>query len=251
MTPLQPKRAAFIGIALVLCLIAALTGLLSSCAKGEAHVTVNRDGSADLAMRVNVPERITSELGGGSALLDSLNERMRKAGFQSQITHDGSNIAWISSRRFERSDWGSFDWNGRFPMDGITFSNSTKKRWLYTTYRLEGAVDPSKMIPPSANPLTKRLDSLSPFVKNLVLNQLKLDLKITLPLPPKSHNAAQTEDSGRTLLWHVSLARSNPFMLEITVPNVRHIVYTVIGVLIIAAALVIYAVFRRKKRRQA
>ncbi|THF83508.1 hypothetical protein [Cohnella fermenti] len=258
--------------ALLTALLLACTVALTSCVKGEAHLTINMNATADLALNLAVSNKAL-DLIGRPELLQELAGRIAgdRMTFQS-YEKDGQHVL-EGTRHLDLKEMKSE------PIDlpeGIEVEHRSVQHFLYTTYEVELTVDTDKLMggagsggsaaesgegegkaetdegagEDDAGSLADKLSSLSPLVKKLVLSQLDFDLKVTFPLKPGANNAPRTEEGGRTLVWPFSFSEPNRFELSLSVPNIRNVLLVGVPVLFVAIGGGTALIVRARKRRR-
>ncbi|GFN33240.1 DUF3153 domain-containing protein [Paenibacillus xylaniclasticus] len=178
-------------------------------------------------------------------LLDQLSERLSGEGFTVEPIQTGDGQQSLrASKAINLSN------RTKAPIPGIVVEREQDaSNWFFTKEQVTATTDWQSLIPnETLQKLTEKLNSLSPLVRSVVLRQLSFDFKLTLPIPAKSHNADTTLDSGRTLVWHLSLTKPNSIKVAVNVPNVRHIIMAAGAVLILAIASAAIIVRRRRNK---
>ncbi len=228
---------------------AALGGMLllalSGCAKGEAAIDVHANGSADVSLAIALPKE--AELATSNGLFERLEEQLLKQGFRAELRREDDGLSFRAVRRYTREDFAD-----RAAMDGFTFDVTglrlTYKResgWLYDRHRLSGVFEPAELLG-SDNELMARYRALPVLVRRWAENRVSLDMKLSLPIPAASHNAAAKE--GRTLVWHLSPAKDTPVEVMIVAPNARTFIAAGAVVLLIVGGTAVLIMRRRRLR---
>ncbi|MCM3782712.1 DUF3153 domain-containing protein [Neobacillus mesonae] len=216
----------------------ALILLLTACAKGEAHVTVHTDGTADVKFNMQLNNR-NLELIGQPDLLDTIRESFTEQGFETETAATEDSKGLSATKKIDLNT-SSMD----LP-DSIVYTHESDEGFLFTTHRI--VVDADLMAGLPDNSLTDRLQSIPSFVRNLVLKDVDLDFKLTLPIKPESSNASQTSDDQKTLNWNIDPLSKNHLELAVKVPNITNIIITAVVAFIIVVVIII--LIRKKKKR--
>jgi hypothetical protein len=225
-------------------LLIGLSAILSSCAKGEAHLTVKANGTGKLDLSFTLSGTALKAVA-DERLLDQLSQRLSDDGFTVQpIESNGGKQSLRATKSLDLTA------HAEAPIPGVTVTREQNTHgWFVTREQVTAATDLQSLIPNETwQKLTARLDSLSPLVRSLVLRQLSFDFKLTLPIPAESHNADAAQDRGRTLVWHLSLTEPNTVQVAVNVPNIRHIIIAAVAVLLLALAATAFIVRRRKNK---
>ncbi|ULO08355.1 hypothetical protein H1230_05960 [Paenibacillus sp. 19GGS1-52] len=214
--------------------------LLSGCAKGTAHVTVNKNGSIDVAVKLRLDASTQALLSG--KMEDSLVSKLQAAGIPLQKIQDGKATEYQFLKSYASvEEMKSF--SGKW--EGVDTKVSTQNRWLYTKYNVEAQ--------PQMNVyMDKAMDNIGTLgipksLARLLLKSFAIDFKLTLPVDLFGDNNATVQE-GRTLTWHITLADTEPIQMEVYVPNIKNIVIAASVVALILVVLVVLW-FRRRKRR--
>ncbi|QAY66509.1 DUF3153 domain-containing protein [Paenibacillus protaetiae] len=231
-------------------LLLAAMCLLASCAQaqGKAHLTVNRNGTADLNLDMSVSNEALNLLGQPD-LIPQLISKLQAQGLDAQsYTKDGS-TGLTASRSFQLKNMGISGVTAKLP-DGLEAEHSSEESFFYTKEHIAVTVDMEKLMASSSDAAGQQLSAMNPLVKGLVQSQIKLQFLLTAPVKAGASNANEIQDHGRTLVWDIKLFEPNRFEVDINVPNIRHIAYTGGAVLIIIIAAVWLAVRTYRKRRR-
>ncbi|WP_211745714.1 FeoB-associated Cys-rich membrane protein [Paenibacillus sp. Marseille-Q4541] len=218
-----------------------LTLVLSACAQGEAHVTVHTDGTADVKLNLKIQDR-NLELMGQKNLIQAIQNTFDENGFETQNTKSGDTSEVSASKEINLNEA-----NGTKELpESISYSNVTQEGFLFTKYQITVDADLMSAIPD--NTWTEHLQGIPSLVRNLLLKDVKLDLKLTLPIKPESSNADAVTADGKTMTWQVEPLSANHLELSVNVPNVQNIIITAVIALVLIVAIVWFII--RKVRRK-
>lgn len=230
------RMAGILGMLLVLV-------LLAGCAKGTAHMTIQKDGSVDLGVNLRLDSRTQSLVNG--TVEQMLTDKLKESGIQLQKVQDGSDVEY----QFVKS-YSSFQ-DMKSQSSGIQVVDakvSTDANWLYTKYDVQA-------LPKLNNYVNELIDSAGtlsvpgPLVR-MFMQSFAFDFQLTLPIDLYGPNNATSQD-GRTLTWHMTLGDTEPLKLVVYVPNIKNIVITVVLVLLIVAGGIIWFIRKRSGKRKA
>lgn len=236
-----PLRHLFLTFMLSLMLI-----ILSACADGEAHLTVNMDGSTDLELNLGVTESALGKIGQDN-LMPMLEEALKKNNFQAEVVDDGERKQLSATTHYEKSNTAaSFDLS-KLPK-GIQVKQSTEPGFFTSRFHVTATADLMESMPDGE--IKDQINKVPSFLKNLLLKDVNFDFKLSLPIKAEDSNADLVEDQGKTLTWHVSPLNSNTLDLTVQVPNIRNIIITAVIALIVVASLLIWFFIRRKRTRR-
>lgn len=216
--------------------------LLTACAKGEAHVTVNTDGTADVKFNIQMNNR-NLEIIGQPELINKLKDTFIEQGFETEsaVTEDTQGLT--ASKQIDMS---SAEQKPELP-DSVTFTHDTDNKFFYATHHIVVDADLMSAIPD--NDWTDTLNSIPSFVRNLVFKEVDLDFKLTLPIKPESSNANQTSEDNKTMTWNINPLSNNHLELTVNVPNIQNILIVSIGLLVLLIVIIVIFVRKRKKNK--
>jgi len=220
--------------------------LLASCAQGEAHVTINRDGTADVDLNLSVSKQILTAIGKAD-IMNELAERFEQQGMSVRIVDKDGQAKVTASKRL---DLKAFDGDMTQLPVGVKVEDAQEKNFFYTKHRVAVTVDLGPMLQEGQQEWIKQLSTLPDLMKKLIQSQLRFDLLVTLPIKADGNNADEVRDGGRTLLWNVDLFEENRLELSVNVPNIEHIAYTAGAALlvVIAGGIWLYRSIRMRNR---
>ncbi|WP_145409517.1 hypothetical protein [Paenibacillus xylanexedens] len=236
----MPLRHLFIAILLTLMLT-----VLTACADGEAHVTVNLDGSSDLDLNLSVTDAALGKIGQDN-LMSLLADTLIKNNFQAEVTKQGDTQQLTATTHYEKSNTTDFDMSS-LP-EGIKVEQSKTPGLFSSTLHLTAEADVMESMPDGT--IKDQINKVPSFLKNLLLKDVNFDFKLTLPIKAKDSNADVVEDGGKTLTWHVSPLNRNTLDLTVQIPNIQNIIIAAVIALILIAVLLIWLLLRRRRVRQ-
>lgn len=220
--------------------------LLTSCAQGQAHLTVHRDGTADLAVGASVGRQTLSAIGQPD-LPQKLADALRKNGLDATVEENGRQAGVQANRHLNLRE---MDEEKPELPEGLQVEQTRERKFFYTRYHAVVTADMDRLLSSSGGEWSRKLDSLPTLAKNLVQSQIKLDFLLTLPIKPGANNADETQDGGRTLVWHLSLFGTNRLEASFAAPDIGRIALAGVPSLLLLAAAVGYAFVRLRKRRR-
>lgn len=92
-----PLRQLMITVLLVLML-----SILSACADGEAHLTVNMDGSTDLDLNLNVTNSALGKIGQDN-LMPLIADALNRNNFQAEVSEQGDQKQLTATTHYEKT----------------------------------------------------------------------------------------------------------------------------------------------------
>ncbi len=236
------KKPHFLLLFLLLCL--GLTG----CIEFDYYIKVNRDASADVEYRIGLDQMFIGLMESqGKNPLSQVRLSAEENGFT--VSHYSENdMSGIIAKKHAdslqelpgmSSIWAEADLETN-TNDGAGSPFKMEPGFFYHRYLVDTQVDLSEM---------KELDSGDDFgLGGAFLNRVKMSFRMTLPVKPRSHNAAHVSDEGYTLGWDLLPGQNNRIMVEAAVPNLRNIAAICITAALLAVALAIWLASRKKKQ---
>ncbi|MDN8589420.1 hypothetical protein Q0V21_11620 [Paenibacillus sp. 11B] len=228
-------------------LLTLMLSILSACADGEAHVTVNMDGSSDLDLNLSVTDSALGMMGQDN-LMTLLADSLKKNNFQAEVSDQGDRTELKATTHYEKSNTVSTFSTSDLP-DGIQVEQSTTPGFFTSKLHIAAEVDLLQTVPDGE--VKDQINKVPGFLKNLLLKDVNFDFKLTLPIKAQESNADLVEDHGKTLIWHVSPLDTNKLDLTVQVPNIRNIIITGGIALVLFIALLIWFIVRRRRTRKA
>ncbi|MGP4077485.1 LppM family (lipo)protein [Halobacillus sp. K22] len=219
---------------------AGLLVLLTACVQGDVAVKINKDGSGESTITLGIEEESYNRFGQrAETMLSSVNDELEAQGYTVESYTEDGYRGFRATQSFEDvqdmqvipsmgavSETGSGAAVSNVPLDV-----SMEDGFFTKTYRVEGELDLEN-------------SGLLGGMQQLVSNQLDLTFTLDLPISPKDHNA--DEVNGNVLTWNIQTAGTTELMVEAAIPNVRNIILTAVGVLLVG--VVIFFVIRKRKR---
>ncbi|MFC9708276.1 hypothetical protein JNUCC31_28600 [Paenibacillus sp. JNUCC31] len=227
-------------------LLTVMLSILSACADGEAHVTVNMDGSSDLDLNLSVTDSALGKIGQDN-LMTLLADTLQRNHFQAEVLDQGDRKQLKATTHYEKSNTVSTFSTLDLP-DGIQVEQSTTPGFFTSKLHIAAEADLMETIPDGE--VKDQINNVPRFLKNLLLKDVNFDFKLTLPIKAQDSNADLVEDHGKTLIWHVSPMNPNKLNLTVQVPNIRNIIITGGIALALIIALLIWFIVRRRRTLQ-
>jgi len=222
-----------------LALLMLLALLLSGCGRLTGHVTVNRDGSAELQISAGLASS-TAALLSNEQVLSMFKQYLSEHGFklEERVTAEGTEL--VAHRHLDNAA----------ELLELTIPSSigapaaeplqVTHGLLSDSYRLQLDLD-------LADWLSGQVTDWQLRLAKLVLSGQELSLQVTLPWVAKEHNADSVQDNGHTLGWKLTLDRPRQIEFRLLVPN-RNLLLLVAGALVTSACYVVAWLGRSKRR---
>ena len=226
----------------VLFMLGVIACLLPGCVKMHSHLTVQKNGSADvehvIAMEASVLDMIGKE--DGKDPLQELRDGMQQEGYTVDKYSEGKMTGVRAVKHFKDIDSAvkalgdpskntkADDETGKSALGSLgNIGNAMKveKSFFTTKYTLNADLDLSS----PADKATKADDPFADFGESMAQSLFDLSFALTLPVKPGSSNAPRVSDEGRTLEWPINIGGKTNLAAEVTVPNITNIVLTIAG----------------------
>lgn len=219
-----------------------LIALLTSCARGDFELKVNKDGSGKYTATIGIEEEAYDRVGGRvEGVIDSAHNDLESQGFEVESYTEDGFTGFRASKSFDDlqemdtlpTSGGLAEAGAGAAIGDVPVDITTEQGLFTNTYRVEGEVDLER-------------SGVLGGMQQLVSDQLELTFTLDLPISPKSHNADRVE--GNVLQWGIATAGTTHVMVEMAVPNVRNII---IGSVILLAALAVtgFVIYRKRKTK--
>ncbi|WP_091567646.1 DUF3153 domain-containing protein [Melghirimyces thermohalophilus] len=214
--------------------------LLTGCVHGDYHISVNPDGSGLYRLKVLTQPLLLREL-------DPLRAQIKKSGYQIRKTEEGDQIGWIAEKQVDNvveeppgedlkkalTPAGKSAGLIPLPEERTTGPVQVNKSWFFYRITLDTEADLTQL--KADNPL-----------EQVWVDELDLNLKLSLPIKTDQHNADRLSQNGKTLGWHLKPGTTNPIYVEIEFPNPVGWGITGTGILVMALLLWRYRRSRAK-----
>jgi hypothetical protein len=231
------KRNTFKIIRSLLTIVAVLI-LLTGCVKADYHITLQSDGSATIDYLLAIDKMALATSSQSDPFAD-LRSKAKQDGYlvldYEDETHKGlrmrKTIADVEGAKFSTLNNELFE-----QVNDLTLT--TERSLLTRELQIDTVLDLRN----------QQQDLISSLMSSAFYTQADIKLRVTLPIKPKSHNASQMSDDGKTLTWDIMLGQTNPLQLNVVIPNVWTISFIAGGLLLIGVgSFVLWLILRRKK----
>ncbi|SEN16564.1 DUF3153 domain-containing protein [Lihuaxuella thermophila] len=249
------------GKALMIALVMAL--LLTGCVDASMHITINMNGSGTYEVKVLTNEWVLPQF-------DQLKERLQQAGYQLQEIEQGGKKGWMAVKNvesvldeppgkelqdgantalqfFTRGTASTSGTDARFvaeapPLQGLDKPFRVENSLFTTTLLFETNVDLTR--------LNEKMDGWGDL-NQLIMDQMRLNLILTLPVKVDEHNATAVSDGGKTLTWKMKPGENNPIHMAIRIPNpITWGILIIAGFILLIIAVVVLIRRRRKRKKR-
>jgi hypothetical protein len=235
-------------LVLLLCVIG-LVALLSGCVHGDFHITVNKNGSADLDYKVGMMTQLVGLISGNGKQdpIAGMKASFENVGFAVSQYRDGDYIGVSAKKHLDNlKDIGNSLPNENMlnqsqksqVSDKLNFTED--KGLFFTTYRYTGSIDFTNMKPDDKDTMG---------IQQMMLKQVDLKLTLTLPVQADAQNASRVLPDQQTYQWDLIPGTKGDIMLQAKVPNVMNMVISILLLIVIVAAVIVIIVKSRRKRK--
>jgi hypothetical protein len=231
-------------LALLLCCL--VLTLAAGCVDTRYHLTVNRDGSGDIDLKIAFTDLALRLLGEtGTDPLATLTSDLMLDGYNITAFREGGKTGIIAKKHLDRISQQNLDLGALQVVQTASASTAkdggfhVQRGFFKTRYIVEAQVDPGGFTGIS------QLGGLDSYL----LNQLNFEFVLTLPIRPDNHNAYAIHDDGRTMVWKLVPGQKNRLMVEASHWNPVGLGATALGA-IAGLGLVIIFVMRKSKQQK-
>lgn len=188
--------------------LACLIFLAAGCGDARYHLTVNRDGSGDIDLRIALDNLTLDLLAQASAdPLAALRGVLEEDGY-AVTTFQGANQRGVIARKHVPELTPQGMGLARLPAAPAAAATSpgiqVQPGFFRNRYRFEAEIDPAAFAP------VRELDGLEAFL----LARMDYELALTLPVPASEHNADSARDGGKTLIWQLAPGQAKEVLVE-------------------------------------
>lgn len=219
-------------------LAALIAAVLTGCVSAQYHVKVNRDGSVDLEYHMAMDPSLTA-LSGGEDPIQEAKSKAEKEGYAVTNYTEDDMVGFKATKHLKNiKDFSLKSLIGDAGQAAIQKDALTVKKGLFMDiYKLNSNIDLSSM---------KQTGEYAEMT-NMMLAKVKLQFTLTLPVKPKTSNAGNITDNGKTLEWKLIAGQNNELNVEANVPNMVNIIIACIIIVGILAVIIIALMLKRKK----
>jgi hypothetical protein len=193
---------------IIILIMVCLLFLAAGCGDARYHLTVNRDGSGDIDLRVAL-DNLTLDLLGqaGADPLAALKGVLEADGY-TVTSIRGANQRGVIARKHVPKLTPQGMGLARLPAAPAAAATSpgiqVQPGFFRNRYRFEAEIDPAAFAP------VRELDGLEAFL----LARMDYELALTLPVPASEHNADSARDGGKTLIWQLAPGQAKEVLVE-------------------------------------
>lgn len=213
--------------------------LVTGCVKGSVDITVHKDGSADVVYDIAFPERFLSLSDSEFNPVEEMEQNAEAEGYSIEHYQENGYVG-VSAKKHITDVQEVFQ--EEFFTQTLDESENTAltvdEGFFYDTYKINMDLDFSEEV--------EEVD----WISTMFLSYIDFELKLSLPIKLTDHNASSVEnESGyHTYIWDITPNQTNAIQFAIKVPNIKNIIFTVIGGLAVIS-ICIYFVWKRRKKR--
>lgn len=223
-------------LAMLFLIMAVAPFLLTGCFKFSLHLTVNRNGSADMDIIMAASQALVAMgMGLENSIFGDKREQLAEQGFAISDYTAENLTGFRATKRMktleEFSALGLGDDLGLGDQELFT----VEKGPFFTTYHLHAEIN--------------FLDLFGDESEMMVLFAPDMRFILTLPVTPLEHNASSVSSDGKTLEWILSPTKVNQISLSARVPNTNALLVIILAALILASSIVL--IILRQKRKAA
>lgn len=213
--------------------------IVAGCVKGSVDIKVHKDGSADVVYDIAFPERFLSLSDSEFNPVEEMEQSAEAEGYSIEHYQENGYVG-VSAKKHITDVQEVFQ--EEFFTQTLDESENTAltvdEGFFYNTYKINMDLDFSEEV--------GEVD----WVSTVFLSYIDFELKLSLPIKLTDHNASSVEnESGyHTYIWDITPNQTNAIQFAIRVPNIKNILFTVIGGLVVIS-ICIYFVWKRRKKR--
>lgn len=214
---------------------------ITGCVKADFHVTMNKDGSADLDHKFAVDSDFAA-LAQKEDFVQQFKQQFESNGFKTTTYKDGKYIGVEGTKHVDNIE--GLKENQLLGFEGGKNPPHTEllvdKGLLFNTYHLKANFDMNSFKPDNSD--AKQFEQM-------FLNQMDMKFSLTLPVEAQSNNASRViGDSAKTYQWDLIPGQNNEITLQCRVLNLTNLIALCAGILVVLLAIGFY--FYKRKTNQ-
>jgi hypothetical protein len=229
-------------------LIPLLLFLLTGCVKGNVDITLNKDGSAELAYKLAIADTASAFLGDAGSL-QQIKTKSEQAGFKTSLTNEQNYIGIQGSKHLKSMNELTAELNSLAGTSIQTTSQQivTSGNWFYDIYTLNTHVDLSSANLANKIPIALNQQSKD-FITGLLAKNMDLKLNVTLPVQASMSNANRVlHNTASTYQWDLLPGENNLITLQVKILNIPHLIILLTSAIVLG--LLIFLLVKRYARR--
>ena len=212
---------------------------ITGCVDVDIELTIHKDGSGEIMYRMAMDPLLYRFLTESDS--DPLEDFIKEAeveGFLVTVFR-GETTGLEARKVIENMGEGSglYLLNDEFDMDQLVVNKGLFKNQIIFDTELDLTVLEREFAGDFEQLLGKRM-----------LQNMRFDFTLNLPVKPAKHNASTTENDGRTLIWNLTPGDKNPIYMEIEVLNIQNILILA-GVFILSVIVIVVVLKTRKPEK--
>ncbi len=209
---------------LLLLIIIAAPLMLTGCLKFDIHLTINKNGTADVdIILLAVETLVTLDKDLERDLFTGKKERLAELGFAITDYTEKNLIGFKATKRLQSvEEFSTLGLAGDIGLEGRD-PFSVMKGVLTSTYNLDADIDLRPLFAEHSDMFT--------------LFSPDLRFSVTLPAKPLSHNATSVTVDGRTLTWDLSPDARNKIQFTARAPNLTAVVILLALAVVLVGAI--------------
>lgn len=225
---------------LFLVCILLLTISLTGCVKGDVHLTVNKDKSADTEIMVGIQNSFYALASSDKDPFADLSKKLKSEGFSISKHKDNEYTGIKAVKHFDNVEKMKLNQKA----DKQPFKIKKTESFFQTTYQVTGNFDMSNMLSND-----KKISKKDKELASIVTSQFDFNLDVTLPVKSKENNADSFDVKTKTLHWDLIPETDNKISFVASVPNVKNIAITAVISFVLIGFIVILS-FRKKTAKK-
>ncbi|WP_177168115.1 DUF3153 domain-containing protein [Marininema mesophilum] len=181
------------------------------------HVKINLDGSGTYNLKVLTNPLLVDQL-------NSFRQTTENEGYSVKTVEEDGQKGWIATKKVKNvaKEPPGQEWMKEFSTDGKTAGLSQYMNYL-TKDQKQGPITIKNSflntrVSFRKNVNLKKMNISNPIAKSLI-DQVKLNLRITLPFKSDRNNADSVSPDGKTLSWKLEPGKNNLIYADVKFPN--------------------------------
>lgn len=218
-------------------LLAVLLIVLTGCVDVNYEVTLNRDGTADIAYIYGFEKESLEEMGTtAEEMTQDMKENAETSDFKVEIFSNDEIEGFKATKHI--TDLSQISLEEAFGEENVKDSEENQikveKKWQKTIYTQKADIDLTSM-------------------DEMTASMIKMKYTINLPTKVGNNNASEVSEDGKTLTWNLKAGEVNKIEFEATesgIMDVKTVVIVIIALALISIVVVIVILIVKKQKKK-
>lgn len=229
--------------AILLVIVSMLLFVLTGCANVNYEIKLSKDGSGEVSYIMGYDKSFLNSMGAtkedleGDDTLDEMQDEARQEGYTIEKFEDNNTYGFKASKHVNNIQE-EFDFDDIVEEDSIKDNRIIfEESFLKTKYSQNAILDLSMDEEDEEDALT-----------NMMMSQIDVSYKITLPFKAGENNATTVSEDGKTLEWVLKAGQVNEIKFEATQDYMIYLIGGIIGLAVIIVIITLIVILTKKNK---